>query len=82
VKPAGPGWQAWRRRTGIEPAETLLDLVMKLVLSCAVLFGALLGLGGFLLRQPLLGWGALLTVVVGVAGLRQRPRLQALLRGR
>jgi len=82
VRPAGPGWQAWRRRTGIEPAETLLDLVVKLVLSCAVLFGALLGLGGFLLRQPLLGWGALLTVVVGVAGLRQRPRLQALLRGR
>jgi Na+/proline symporter len=82
VRPAGPGWQSWRRRTGTEPAETLLDLMVKLVLSCAVLFGALLGLGGFLLRQPLLGWGALLTVVVGVAGLRQRPRLQALLRGR
>jgi solute:Na+ symporter, SSS family len=28
VKPAGPGWAAWRRRCGVEPEETLLDLVL------------------------------------------------------
>ncbi|MEB3184686.1 MAG: sodium:proline symporter, partial [Cyanobacteriota bacterium] len=82
VKPAGPGWAAWRRRTGVEPEETLLDLVSQLVLSCAVLFGALLGIGGFLLKLPLGGWGGLVVAVLGVLGLQQRSRLQAGLRGR
>ncbi|MEB3321777.1 MAG: sodium:solute symporter family protein, partial [Synechococcaceae cyanobacterium] len=82
VKPAGPGWRGWRRRTGVEPPETLLDLVTQLAFSCAVLFGALLGIGGMLLRQPLWGWGGLLAVVLGVGALLQRPRLMLALRGR
>jgi Na+/proline symporter len=81
VRPAGPGWAGWRRRTGVEPHETLLDLLTQLGLSCAVLFGGLLGLGGFLLRQPLWGWGGALAVLLGVTTLQQRPRLMRMLRG-
>ena len=81
VRPAGPGWAGWRRRTGVEPQETLLDLVSQLVLSCAVLFGALLGIGGFLLKLPLWGWGGLVVAVIGVAVLQQRSRLQGWVRG-
>ena len=80
VRPAGPGWAAWRRRCGVEPEEILLDLVSQLVASCAVLFGALLGLGGFLLKLPLWGWGGLLVAVLGAVVLRQRMRLQGGLR--
>ncbi|MCT0248697.1 sodium:solute symporter family protein [Synechococcus sp. CS-205] len=80
VQPAGPGWRRWRQRTGVEPAETLLDLVSKLVLSCAVLFGALLSIGGFLLHLQLWGWGALVAAVLGGLGLWRRPALIARLR--
>jgi SSS family solute:Na+ symporter len=80
VRPAGPGWAAWRRRTGVEPQESLLDLITQLVLSCAVLFGALVGIGGFLLKLPLWGWGGLLLAVVATAGLQQRTLLQGWLR--
>jgi solute:Na+ symporter, SSS family len=80
VKPAGPGWAAWRRRCGVEPQETLLDLVLQLVGSCAVLFGGLLGLGGFLLKLPLWGWGGLVVAVLGGLMLRQRAVLQGGLR--
>jgi Na+/proline symporter len=82
VQPSGPGWSRWRQRTGVEPRETLLDLITQLVLSCAVLFGALLGLGGFLLRQPLWGWGGLTALVAGAVMLNQRSRLMPILRGR
>jgi Na+/proline symporter len=82
VQPAGPGWRGWRQRTGVEPRESLLDLLTQLVLSCAVLFGALLGMGGFLLREPLWGWGGLATLVAGVVLLQQRSRLMPILRGR
>ncbi|SBO44619.1 sodium:solute symporter family protein [Cyanobium sp. NIES-981] len=80
VRPAGPGWRLWRQRTGVEPQESLLDLVAQLMFSCAVLFGALLGLGGFLLKLPLWGWGGLVTAVLGAVALRQLPQLQAGLR--
>ncbi len=80
VRPAGPGWAAWRRRCGVEPEETLLDLVSQLLASCAVLFGGLLGLGGFLLKLPLWGWGGLLVAVLGAWALRQRFWLQGGLR--
>jgi hypothetical protein len=45
-----------------------------------VLFGALLGLGGFLLKLPLWGWGGLVLAVLGALALRQRGRLQGGLR--
>ncbi|MFQ6539825.1 MULTISPECIES: sodium:solute symporter family protein [Aphanothece] len=80
VRPAGPGWRHWRQRTGVEPEETLLDLISQLICSCAVLFGALLGLGGFLLKLPVWGWGGLVVAVLGVLALRQRARIQGGLR--
>lgn len=80
VQPAGPGWRHWRLRTAVEPQETLLDLLTQLVASCAVLFGALLGLGGFLLKLPLWGWGGLVVAVLGGLLLRQRASIQNSLR--
>ncbi|MCT0217924.1 Na+:solute symporter [Synechococcus sp. CS-1329] len=80
VQPAGPGWRHWRQRTGVEPSETLLDLLSKLVLSCAVLFGGLMGIGGFLLHLQLWGWGGLVAAVLGCLGLWRRPALIARLR--
>jgi hypothetical protein len=82
VKPSGPGWALWRQRTGVEPEESLLDLISQLVFSCAVLFGALLGIGGFLLKLPVWGWGGLVVAVVGVTALQRRQQLQSWLRGR
>ena len=80
VKPAGPGWAGWRRRTGVQPEETLLDLLSQLLLSCAVLYAALLGLGGFLLKLPGWGWGGLVVTVLGLLGLQRRRVLQLGLR--
>ena len=80
VRPAGPGWRHWRQRVGVEPEESLLDLMVQLLASCAVLFGALLGLGGFLLKLPSWGWGGLVVAVLGGVALRQRARLEAQLR--
>jgi hypothetical protein len=82
VQPAGPGWRRLRERNGVAPPESLLDMLANLVLSCAVLFGGLLGTGGFLLKQPLWGWGGLITLVLGLWALLERPRLLLAVRGR
>ena len=66
VRPPGPGWTQWRRRTGVLADETLPGLMLLLVAGCALLFGALLGIGGFLLKLQLWGWGGLVLAVVGV----------------
>ena len=71
VRPPGPGWTQWRRRTGVIPDETLPGLMLLLVAGCALLFGALLGIGGFLLKLQLWGWSGLILAVVGVLLLRR-----------
>ena len=71
VRPPGPGWTQWRRRTGVIADETLPGLMLLLVAGCALLFGALLGIGGFLLKLQLWGWGGLVLAVVGVLLLRR-----------
>ena len=71
VRPPGPGWTQWRRRTGVLADETLPGLMLLLVAGCALLFGALLGIGGFLLKLQLWGWGGLILAVVGVLLLRR-----------
>ena len=71
VRPPGPGWTQWRRRTGVLADETLPGLMLLLVAGCALLFGALLGIGGFLLKLQLWGWGGLVLAVVGVLLLRR-----------
>jgi len=71
VRPPGPGWTQWRRRTGVLADETLPGLMLLLVAGCALLFGALLGIGGFLLKLQLWGWSGLILAVVGVLLLRR-----------
>ena len=71
VRPPGPGWTQWRRRTGVIADETLPGLMLLLVAGCALLFGALLGIGGFLLKLQLWGWSGLILAVVGVLLLRR-----------
>ena len=71
VRPPGPGWTQWRRRTGVLADETLPALMLLLFAGCALLFGALLGIGGFLLKLQLWGWGGLVLAVVGVLLLRR-----------
>ena len=59
--------------------DSLGELIRRFVYSSAVLFGALLGSGAFLLHQPVIGWvGLTVTVVFGLPllrsyGLRLRP---------
>ena len=50
--------------------ESLSDLLMLLAGGCAVLFGALLGIGGFLLKLQLWGWGGLVAAVLGALMLK------------
>ena len=71
VRPPGPGWTQWRRRTGVIADETLPGLMLLLVAGCALLFGAMLGIGGFLLKLQLWGWSGLILAVVGVLLLRR-----------
>ena len=79
VQPPGPGWRRWRQRFGVEVVDSLGELIRRFVYSSAVLFGALLGSGAFLLHQPVIGWvGLTVTVVFGLPllrsyGLRLRP---------
>ncbi|QEY33093.1 sodium:proline symporter [Synechococcus sp. RSCCF101] len=72
VRPCGPGWAAWRRRTGVLADESPLDLIVRLLSGCGLLFGAMLGLGGFLLHQSIWGWGGLLVAVPSAAVLWRR----------
>ena len=43
-------------------------------LACAVLFGGLIGIGGFLLHQQLNGWGGLVVLVGSWLLLRRLPQ--------
>ncbi|MBW4650241.1 MAG: Na+:solute symporter [Kastovskya adunca ATA6-11-RM4] len=81
VRPAGPGWQRQRDRTGISSIQDLgLDL-KRVLASVLLLFGAMFAIGGFLLLQPVTGWISLLSAVVGGMWLRQlskaKPRVVA-----
>lgn len=63
VRPCGPGWAAWRLRTGVLADESASDLLVRLISGCGVLFGGMLSIGGFLLHQHLWGWGSLVVAV-------------------
>ncbi len=63
VQPPGPGWAGLRQRFQVEPQESLSMLLARFVWSCGVLFGGLIGIGGFLLHQQLNGWGGLVVLV-------------------
>ena len=56
VRPPGPGWAALRRRYQVTPLESLATLSYRFGLASTVLFGGLMGIGGFLLHQQFSGW--------------------------
>ncbi|WP_017298056.1 sodium:solute symporter family protein [Nodosilinea nodulosa] len=71
VRPGGPGWERQRQRTGLWPAQSLGRDLLRAGFALLLLLGAMLGVGGFLLYQPLTGWFWLVVAVVGWAGLRR-----------
>ena len=75
VRPPGPGWAVQRRRHQVTPLESLPAMTWRFVLACAVLFGGLIGIGGFLLHQQVSGWLGLSVFSVAVLLLR-RPFAQ------
>ena len=72
VRPPGPGWRAVREKLGVQPVDPLNLLVLRFVLGSAVLFGALLGGGAFLLHQERGGWIGLTISVVCAFLMRQK----------
>ena len=64
VRPGGPGWARQQQRTGVQPAQSLRHDLLKALAALLLLLGAMLGVGGFLLYQPLTGW-VWLTIAVG-----------------
>jgi hypothetical protein len=78
VRPGGIGWQRQRNRTGIPPLQDLGRDILKVIAASLLLFGSMLTIGGFLLLQPLTGWMALITAVVGGFWLRQLSKRKIL----
>ena len=74
VQPPGPGWARLRQRFQVEPQERLSTLLARFVYSCGVLFGGLIGIGGFLLRQQFSGWGGLVVLVCSWLLVRRLPQ--------
>merc|ERR1712196_256524 len=56
VRPPGPGWSALRRQFNVTPLETVPVMATRFLLACGVLFGGLIGTGGFLLHQQGSAW--------------------------
>ena len=74
VRPPGPGWANLRRRFEVTPIESFPVMLQRFVWACGLLFGGLLGTGGFLLHQHITGWCGLSVLVVSFLVLR-RPAL-------
>ncbi len=72
VRPPGPGWSRLRQRFGVIPMESLSAMLRRYVLACGVLFGGLLGTGGFLLHQQWSGWIGLFVMILSIWQLRRR----------
>ncbi|MCS7291664.1 MAG: sodium:solute symporter family protein [Gloeomargarita sp. SKYBB_i_bin120] len=56
VRPGGPGWRRQQQATGLPPLQDLGWEIQRTLAGVGLLLGALLGVGGFLLWQPLAGW--------------------------
>ena len=72
ARPHGPGWSRLRQRFGVMPMESLAAMLRRFVLACGVLFGGLLGTGGFLLHQQWSGWIGLSVLILSIWQLRRR----------
>jgi Na+/proline symporter len=67
IRPGGPGWLRQRQATGLAPLQDLGWELQRTLAGVGLLFGTMLGVGSFLLWQPLVGW-VCWTVAVGAAG--------------
>jgi SSS family solute:Na+ symporter len=66
VRPAGPGWAAIRRRSGLGPSPDSLPMaLLGWVLGVAAVYGALFATGSFIYGRPIAG--ALCSLVAGLA---------------
>ena len=72
VRPPGPGWSQLRQHFGVMPMETLPAMLRRFLMACGVLFGGLLGTGGFLLHQQWTGWIGLSVLILSIWQLRRR----------
>ncbi len=73
VRPPGPGWALLRRRYQVTPLESFAAMSRRFGLACAVLFGGLIGIGGFLLHQQFSGWMGIAVLCVAALLLRRSP---------
>lgn len=73
VRPAGPGWNRFRARTGIEPDGSLGRDLSRTLAAALLLFGAMFALGGALLLEPGIAIGSALVAATGWMAL-QRSR--------
>ena len=71
VRPPGPGWALLRRRYQVTPLESFAAMSRRFGLACAVLFGGLIGIGGFLLHQQFSGWMGIAVLCVAALLLRR-----------
>ena len=73
VRPPGPGWALLRLRYQVTPLESFAAMSRRFGLACAVLFGGLIGIGGFLLHQQFSGWMGIAVLCVAALLLRRSP---------
>jgi SSS family solute:Na+ symporter len=75
VRPGGPGWAAWRSA----PADPLLPAMLRVLAGLVVVYGALFGIGDWVLGRWGRGTGLLLLAVLGLAWILRgaRARTQA-----
>ncbi|GAB4141840.1 MAG: Na+:solute symporter [Cyanobacteria bacterium J069] len=71
IRPGGPGWARQRSRTGLPPAQDLRKDLLRTLAASFLLFGAMFGIGGFLLLKPWTGWVSLIVAVLGWVWLRK-----------
>lgn len=76
VRPGGPGWARQQANTGLTPIQDLSLDIKRAIAANFILFGALLGTGGFLLLQSRMGWVAWTIAVLGWMWLRQLNKQQ------
>ncbi|PSN15126.1 sodium:proline symporter [filamentous cyanobacterium CCP5] len=74
VRPGGPGWWRQRSRTSLPPAQALDHDLKRVLAALLLLFGLMLGIGGFLLYQPLTGWVWIIIAGIGGFWLRKLGR--------
>lgn len=76
VRPGGPGWRRQRSRTGLKPAQSLPQDLLKVSAAILLLFGAMFAVGGFLLLNQGVGWMSLIVAVAGAMMLRYVSKLR------